>query len=167
MVYRKNDNRANIHPKKKEYYPKLKNLIATLGPRGVNINQLEREWGIPDSTLHNWRLEALKELGPLKAIEIGENSVHNLDWHCRRLHNEIVKCTDVKTLTVMIKVYSEVAERLMRLQEGYGFKQAVIPVSNDDKVLLESISVFGKELEVKHEERKVEVQVDNEKGDSL
>ena len=153
MVYHKKDKVGNVNPKRKEYYPKLKNLISTLGPRGVTYYQLEKEWGIPDSTLQNWKLEICKEIGTIKATEIGENNIHNMDWHCKALHKDIVQATDVKVKAVLIKVYSEVAERLMRVQEGYGFKQVTEHISNDDLVLQEKAkNVFGANLlEDKHE----------------
>ena len=156
MVYHKKDNRANVHPKKKEYYPKLKNLISTLGPAGVNYYQLEKEWQIADTTLHTWGKEICKEIGPLKALEVGANNIHNMDWHCKLLHRKIVECTDIKVSAYLMEIHSRIVERLMRTQEGYGFKPVVSNIgntSNDDLVLSEKAkNVFGSNLlEDKHE----------------
>jgi hypothetical protein len=108
--------------RKAEYYPRLKDLIENIGEWNVNLKQLEREWGIPDSTLQRWRDEIIKEIGFMPVEKVGREIEHGLVHNLKVLRTMLIQATLIRDKCEVIKTFKDCQEGYTKFVEAYGKK---------------------------------------------
>ena len=113
-----------IMGKKEQFYPKLKTLIQEFGEWEVNILALSREWNIPQTTVHRWKEQIVKELGPLDLNEFGRNiqltGLSNIKL-CQRL----IRTNTGRDKLLAMRAYNETVEKYTNFLESFGYKEKV------------------------------------------
>jgi len=138
--------------KKAEFYPRLKDIIERIGEWNINFLQLQREWGIPTSTLYRWRNEIVKEVGLISVENVGreieQSIIHNLKV-CRML---LVQAQGVKEKCEVIKTFNDCQEGYTKFIESYGKKIKIPEQINVDGQVIGAMGFVKLLQEAKNEE---------------
>lgn len=108
--------------KREEYFPKLKALIESVGEWNINYKQLEREWGVPDSTLIRWRDKIFEEIGPIDVTQIGREICRGAESNLKNLQRMFLKESSTSKKLLIIKTMNDTAKSLTDFLEAYNYK---------------------------------------------
>jgi len=120
---------------KKEYFPKLQRLIEEFGEWEVNLHQLNREWNIPVSTLHRWKVKIMEDIGFVDVQKVGRNvelaMVSNL-----KLAQKLIRSADnTNDKTRALKAYNDIVKTYGEFVEKWGYKEKVADILITDNQL--------------------------------
>jgi hypothetical protein len=109
--------------KREEYFPRLKTMIANIGVDNVNLLELEREWGIPDTTLGRWKQSILRELADeIDPKAQGINHHYTLVACIKLLRGDMIKARSITERTKIAKTLSELTEQATNILERFDYK---------------------------------------------